>query len=286
MRLQSYMSGEWQGGGGRAAVLRDASTGAVVAEAASEGLDFAAALAHARGVGGPGAARDDLPRARGHAARARQAPARLQARVLRALARDRRDPRRLLDRHRRRHRHDAGVREQGRARAAGRPRLPRRRRRAAVEGRQLRRPAHLRAARGRGGAHQRLQLPGLGHAREARAGAARRRAGDRQARDRDQLPHRARRAAHRRDRAPARGRAAAHLRRRRRPVRPSRLPGRRLVHRLGGDRGEAAHASGRRRATRSASSPKPTRSIPRYSGRTRGPARPSSSSSSRKSRAR
>ena len=33
------------------------------------------------------------------------------------------------------------------------------------------------------------------------------------------------------------GRAAAHLRRRRRPVRASRLPGRRLVHRLGGDRG-------------------------------------------------
>src|SRR5688500_5809032 len=53
MRLQSYVSGEWQEGGGRAAVLRDASTGAVVAEAASEGLDFAAALAHAREVGGP-----------------------------------------------------------------------------------------------------------------------------------------------------------------------------------------------------------------------------------------
>ena len=47
-----------------------------------------------------------------------------------------------------------------------------------------------------------------------------------------------------------RGRAAAHLRRRRRPVRAPRLPGRRLVHRLRGDRGEAAHASGRRRALR------------------------------------
>jgi oxepin-CoA hydrolase/3-oxo-5,6-dehydrosuberyl-CoA semialdehyde dehydrogenase len=53
MRLQSYVSGEWQAGGGRAAVLRDASTGAVVAEAASGGLDFGAALAHARAVGGP-----------------------------------------------------------------------------------------------------------------------------------------------------------------------------------------------------------------------------------------
>ncbi|HEU4516988.1 MAG TPA: phenylacetic acid degradation bifunctional protein PaaZ, partial [Steroidobacteraceae bacterium] len=53
MRLQSYLAGSWQGGGGRAALLRDASTGAVIAEAASEGLDFASALRHARDVGGP-----------------------------------------------------------------------------------------------------------------------------------------------------------------------------------------------------------------------------------------
>jgi len=53
MRLESYLAGAWQSGEGRASLLRDASTGAVVAESASEGLDFAAALRHAREVGGP-----------------------------------------------------------------------------------------------------------------------------------------------------------------------------------------------------------------------------------------
>ena len=53
MRLQSYLAGKWQSGEGRAVLLRDASTGASVAEAVSEGLDFEAALTHAREVGGP-----------------------------------------------------------------------------------------------------------------------------------------------------------------------------------------------------------------------------------------
>jgi oxepin-CoA hydrolase/3-oxo-5,6-dehydrosuberyl-CoA semialdehyde dehydrogenase len=53
MRLESYLAGQWRSGGGPATALRDASTGAVVAEAASEGLDFGAALAHAREAGGP-----------------------------------------------------------------------------------------------------------------------------------------------------------------------------------------------------------------------------------------
>ena len=53
MRLQSYLSGTWQSGEGRTSLLRDASTGALVAEAASEGLDFAGVLQHAREVGGP-----------------------------------------------------------------------------------------------------------------------------------------------------------------------------------------------------------------------------------------
>ena len=53
MRLQSYVAGSWQVGGGPPALLRDASTGAVVAEAASEGLDFAATLRYAREAGGP-----------------------------------------------------------------------------------------------------------------------------------------------------------------------------------------------------------------------------------------
>ncbi len=53
LRLESYAAGRWQSGGGRVAALRDASTGALVAEAASEGLDFAAMLRFAREVGGP-----------------------------------------------------------------------------------------------------------------------------------------------------------------------------------------------------------------------------------------
>jgi oxepin-CoA hydrolase/3-oxo-5,6-dehydrosuberyl-CoA semialdehyde dehydrogenase len=53
MQLQSYLAGRWQAGGGRATALRDASTGDVVAETSSEGLDFCGALEHARGVGGP-----------------------------------------------------------------------------------------------------------------------------------------------------------------------------------------------------------------------------------------
>jgi oxepin-CoA hydrolase / 3-oxo-5,6-dehydrosuberyl-CoA semialdehyde dehydrogenase len=53
MRLQSYVAGQWRSGEGRAVMLRDASTGAVVAEAASEGLDFGATLRHARETGGP-----------------------------------------------------------------------------------------------------------------------------------------------------------------------------------------------------------------------------------------
>ena len=53
MRLKSYLAGNWQGSEGRASALRDASTGALIAEAASDGLDFGAALRHAREVGGP-----------------------------------------------------------------------------------------------------------------------------------------------------------------------------------------------------------------------------------------
>ncbi|MEX1995002.1 MAG: phenylacetic acid degradation bifunctional protein PaaZ [Steroidobacteraceae bacterium] len=52
MRLQSYLAGNWKSGEGRASALRDASTGALVAEVASDGFDFPAALAHAREVGG------------------------------------------------------------------------------------------------------------------------------------------------------------------------------------------------------------------------------------------
>ena len=67
------------------------------------------------------------------------------------------------------------------------PRAARRRARDAVEERHLHRPAYLHLAAGRGGPHQRLQLPGLGDAREARADPARGRSGDREAGQLDRL---------------------------------------------------------------------------------------------------
>ena len=54
MDLQSYVQGQWQSGvGGDRALLRDATTGQVVAQASSEGVDFQGALNYARTVGGP-----------------------------------------------------------------------------------------------------------------------------------------------------------------------------------------------------------------------------------------
>ncbi|MEE2829793.1 MAG: 3,4-dehydroadipyl-CoA semialdehyde dehydrogenase [Myxococcota bacterium] len=51
--LKSYLGGRWQTGSGRTSMLHNPTTGAVVAEACTEGLDFAAALTYAREVGGP-----------------------------------------------------------------------------------------------------------------------------------------------------------------------------------------------------------------------------------------
>src|ERR1700734_1500444 len=53
MKLQSYVGGKWRSGEGQGVLMRDASTGEVVAEAGSAGIDFAATLAYAREVGGP-----------------------------------------------------------------------------------------------------------------------------------------------------------------------------------------------------------------------------------------
>ncbi len=50
--LKSYLSGAWVFGSGKAAVLQNPSTEEAVAEASTEGLDFKAAVAHARDVGG------------------------------------------------------------------------------------------------------------------------------------------------------------------------------------------------------------------------------------------
>ena len=53
MKLGSYICGRWHEGSGEGALLRDATTGAVVAQASTGGVDFAAVLDYARRVGGP-----------------------------------------------------------------------------------------------------------------------------------------------------------------------------------------------------------------------------------------
>ena len=53
MNLQSYVRGVWQSGRGDGVAMRDATTGEVISEASSTGVDFAGVLTHAREVGGP-----------------------------------------------------------------------------------------------------------------------------------------------------------------------------------------------------------------------------------------
>jgi oxepin-CoA hydrolase/3-oxo-5,6-dehydrosuberyl-CoA semialdehyde dehydrogenase len=53
MQLQSFLAGRWQAGGGTSVALRDATSGEVIANASSDGLDVSSGLAHAREVGGP-----------------------------------------------------------------------------------------------------------------------------------------------------------------------------------------------------------------------------------------
>jgi oxepin-CoA hydrolase / 3-oxo-5,6-dehydrosuberyl-CoA semialdehyde dehydrogenase len=53
MKLQSFVCGRWYSDRESGVALRDASTGEVIAEASSGGIDFAAVLEHARQVGGP-----------------------------------------------------------------------------------------------------------------------------------------------------------------------------------------------------------------------------------------
>ncbi len=53
MQLQSYVQGRWHAGERDAQQLRDATTGMVIAEASSAGIDFRAVLEHARRTGGP-----------------------------------------------------------------------------------------------------------------------------------------------------------------------------------------------------------------------------------------
>ena len=152
--------------------------------------------------------------------------------------------------------------------------LHRRPDRAAVEGRHVRRPPHLRAARRRRRPHQRVQLPRVGNAREARADAARRHAGDRQAGDGDVVSHRS--GVPRDDRVAdlPDGRDSAALRQHRRPARSPRLPERRRVHRLGVDGQDAQGVEVDPRATTFASTWKRTRSTTRMLGPDAAPGTP------------
>ena len=53
MKLESYVSGRWHAADGPGAALRDASTGELIAEASSGGIDFGEVLTYARSRGGP-----------------------------------------------------------------------------------------------------------------------------------------------------------------------------------------------------------------------------------------
>ena len=207
----------------------------------------------------PGAAGADVPPARRAAQGRRFAAAREPRRAVRAVGPHRRHPRRFQVRHRRRLRRAARLRQQGQARTAQRVRLRRGRRRAAEQGRHVRRAAHPDAAARRRRADQRVQLPGVGAAGEVRAGVPRGRPVAGQAGQPDRLPHRADGRADRRVRAAARGHAAVRRGQRGRPARPPDRAGPGLVHRLGVDGRQAAHPPDRRVAARCGSTPRPTR---------------------------
>ncbi len=53
MKLQSYVCAEWRTGRDPGVAMHDATTGDIIGEASSSGIDFAAMLAHAHARGGP-----------------------------------------------------------------------------------------------------------------------------------------------------------------------------------------------------------------------------------------
>ena len=284
--LESYVGGQWVRGTGKGQTLLNAATGAPVALIDSSGIDFAAALAWGRDTVGP---------------KLRKLSFHERAAMLKALGQS------LMERKEEFYAESLAT---GATRADGwidieggigtllsyaskaRRELPNTRVltdgdvEVLSQGRHLLRPAHPDPARRRRHPHQRLQLPGLGHAGEGRADLHRRRARDREAGEPDRLPDRAGGPPHRRERHPARGRDPAHLRLGRRPARPCHRPGRRHLHRLRLDRPQAARRTRRSSRTPSASPWRPTASTPRSSAPTPPPARRSSTSSSRRSPAR
>ncbi len=115
----------------------------------------------------------------------------------------------------------------------------------------LRWPAHLHSRAWRCGTDQRVQLPGVGTAGEARACVYRRGSEPDQAGQPDRLPDREAGGADRGLRAAAGRLDPAHLRRRGRPARPPHRAGSGVLHRLGVHGPAAAGAPGGRRQRRS-----------------------------------
>ena len=178
IELESYLAGEWRRGEGRRATLLNPTSEEPIATASTEGLDLAEALRFARERGGP-ALRALTFRQRGDQLRAAARAIHAHRDELIGLAivnggNTRGDAKFDVD-------GASGTlaayadlaAELGDARLlAGRRRRPARARRAA------RRPARARPAPRRGGARQRLQLPGVGPGREGGDRAPRRHAGD------------------------------------------------------------------------------------------------------------
>ncbi len=159
----------------------------------------------------PAPAQDDLPRAWTHAEGPGPIPLRPQGQVLRDQLPHRRHQGRQLGGHRGRHRQPLRQREF--APRAGQHALLRGRRHGEdQQGRHLHRSPHHGAQGGRGRAHQRLQLPHLGHAGEGGRELDGRCARRGEARHRHQLPHRSDGEGHRRQRHRARGSDPAHRR--------------------------------------------------------------------------
>ena len=103
--LASYIGGQWRAPSGEGAPLHDAVTGEEVARISSDGHRPGGRPRLRPRRRRPGAARADLPPARGPAQGARRRTCASTGRSSTPLsARDRRDPERLEDRHRRRHR--------------------------------------------------------------------------------------------------------------------------------------------------------------------------------------
>ena len=240
--LPSYVQGRWTAPEGDGRPMLDAVTGEEVGRLSTDGLDMAAVADHGRRVGGP-ALRDLtfpqraslLKALAGHLREHREELYAVSARTGATLGDSKFDV-------------DGGIGVLAAYASKGKRELPSGHVLLDGDVEPLSKGGtflaqHVMPPRARRrGAGQRLQLPGLGPAREARPAVPGRRPLDHQARDAHRVPHRGARRADRRLRSAARGHGAVPRRRRRRPVRPPHRAGPRVVHRLGVHGAAPAHA--------------------------------------------